>query len=72
MIKDSKEFKEYLVNGDKADANSADIKRLFLGTMETPNIVISKNIQSLKSLAEDTEDKNLLIFFDFCIKKLHD
>lgn len=70
MIKNSDEYKKFLINKDHTETDQADIKRLFLGTMETPNIVIGKNIQSLKSLAEDTEDRDLLNFFNFCLKKI--
>lgn len=70
MIKNSNEYKNFILNKDHAKANSADLKRLFLGTMETPNIVVIKNIQSLKSLAQDSQDSDLLNFFDFCLKKI--
>lgn len=70
MIKNSNEYKNFLINKDRTEINTSDLKRLFLGTMETPNIVISKNIQSLKSIAEDIEDNHLLSFFHFCLKKI--
>lgn len=70
MIKNSEEYKNFLINKDSVEINIADLKRLFLGTMETPNIVVNKNIQSLKSFAEDIQDSDLLNFFDFCLKKI--
>jgi hypothetical protein len=70
MIRNSDEYKNYIVSREHTEIDTVDLKRLFLGTMETPNIVVSKNIQSLKALAEDTEDSDLLNFFNFCLKKI--
>lgn len=70
MIKNSDEYRKFLINKDSAEINIADLKRLFLGTMETPNVVINKNIQSLELLAKDIEDDDLLDFFNFCLKKI--
>lgn len=72
MIKSSVEYKNFLKSKGNPEINSNELKRLFLATMETPSAVVSKNIQSLKYLAEDVEDKELLNFLSFCLKKINE
>lgn len=65
-IKASEEFKVFNSGKGKKTITEPALKRLFFGTMETPIVLIGKNVDHLINLASDAGEEELLKFLHYC------
>lgn len=71
-LKNSNLYKDYLSKKLAITVPPTIIKPLLFGTLETPNSVILKNIDHLKTLASEAGEENLINFLNFCKRQIND
>lgn len=70
-LKSTGEFQRFLLKGGNFNIDRTQIIRLSFSTMDTPAKSIIKNLEFLKELSKEAQEKNLEDFINFCIERFY-